>query len=481
MCGAQNNRRPRGVIAIRGQVYRLIMHLLIQHNIIDNRKIYLILLLMVEVIDNEQERGTQMSATVVVGLQFGDEGKGHISDYLAGEAGLVVRFNGGGNAGHTVVVGDETYKLHLVPCGTLHPGVKCLIGGGTAVDPRQLLEELEELHRLGVDTSQLMLDGNANVIMPYHRELERYEEEQRGKSKAIGTTKRGIGPCYAARTARNGMLMSHFCNEVGRADRISTAHSLLPLGMGTHMPLERLLDDARRQAGELLRAVQVVDGRQVIWEALDNGEEVLFEGAQGTFLDIDQGTFPFVTSSHPIAGGACLSGIGPRDIDKVIGVAKAYTTRVGNGPFPSRMGNELEAYMREFCGEYGATTGRPRDCGWLDMPMLRTAVRINGITGLALTKLDGLDGFETVQVVTNYELDDKQIDYVPSDTSLLSRCKPVCVEFPGWQSTRGACRWDDLPHSAHEYVEFIMAELPGCVSLDMVSVGPERNDIIDLR
>lgn len=422
-----------------------------------------------------------MSATVVVGLQFGDEGKGRIADFLAEDADLVVRFNGGGNAGHTVVVGDQTFTLHLVPCGILHPGVKCLIGGGTAVDPRLFLEELEELHKLGVDTSQLAVDGNANVIMPYHRELEQYEEVQRGKNNAIGTTKRGIGPCYAARTARNGMLMSDFCNEVGRTDRISTAHDLLPLGMGTHMPLERLLDDARRIAGELQGQVHIVDGRRVIWEALDNGGEILFEGAQGTFLDINQGTYPFVTSSHPIAGGACLSGIGPRNIDRVVGVSKAYTTRVGNGPLPSRMGSELEAYMREFCGEYGATTGRPRDCGWLDIPMLRTAVRINGVTGLALTKIDGLDGLDTVQIVTCYELDGKKIDYVPSDTSQLIRCKPVYVELPGWRSTRSARRWDDLPLNAQHYIEFIMEHLPGNIGLDMVSVGPERNDIIDLR
>ncbi len=421
-----------------------------------------------------------MSTTAVVGTQWGDEGKGCIIDVLTEQADLVVRYQGGSNAGHTVVVGEETFKLHLVPSGILHAGVTCLLADGVVVDPRVLCEEIEGLEKRGIDVSGLCVSGGAHVAMPYHQQLDRLEEAQRGAA-AIGTTARGIGPAYADKARRTGIRVWDLLDDARLRASLDLAlpqvNALLAhLYDAPPVTADGVIAELQPYIGQIRR--RVVDGRRVVLEAFDKGVEILFEGAQATFLDIDYGTYPFVTSSHPVAGGACLgTGLGPLDLDNVVGVAKAYTTRVGAGPFPAEAPEAEATILREAGHEYGTTTGRPRRCGWFDVPVVRTAARLNSVTCLVLSKLDVLDGFETIKVVTGYELDGEMLEYVPGDPVAYGRCRPVIEEFPGWGRPIGAAREvDDLPREALDYVETI-AELVDA-EIAAVSVGPERDQIV---
>lgn len=425
-----------------------------------------------------------MSNTVVVGLQWGDEGKGKVTDLLAERADVVVRYQGGNNAGHTVVVAGKTLKLHLVPSGIMHPGVLCLMGDGMVVDPVVLCREIEDLEANGVSTEGLRISGNAHVIMPYHIRLDEVQEHGRGAAK-IGTTQRGIGPAYCDKTAR----LPHSVRVWDLLDRdrlVERATAQLDL---KNKCFERVYDAEPMTPAEVVDPVlaavprfadRVVDGRALLYEKLDEGAAIVFEGAQGTFLDLDHGTYPYVTSSHPIAAGACVSaGIGPNAIDRVVGVAKAYTTRVGAGVFLTEQANEQGDLIRERGHEYGTTTGRPRRCGWLDGVVLRTAARINGANAIAVTLLDVLDAFETVPVCVAYQLDGKRVEYAPSNQDDLERCQPVYEELPGWRQPIGACRaWEELPENARRYIDKVGEEAR--VPVGLVGVGADREQTIVL-
>ncbi len=423
-----------------------------------------------------------MGNTVVVGLQWGDEGKGKITDLLAEKADMVMRYQGGNNAGHTVVANGKDLKLHLIPSGILREECLCVMGDGTLVDPTVLVGEIEELEANGVSCAGLRISGNAHVIMPYHIRMDEAQERARGKAK-IGTTQRGIGPAYCDKTAR----MPHSIRVWDLLDDqrlIERAKAQLELknklfehvyGMGA-MTLEEVVDPVLAAAPRF--ADKVVDARALLYEQLDKGGNIVFEGAQGTFLDLDHGTYPYVTSSHPIAGAACVSaGIGPGQIDHVVGVAKAYTTRVGAGPFITEQDNPDGDTIRERGQEYGTTTGRPRRCGWLDAVVLRTAARINGMTAMAITLLDVLDVFEKLLVCVAYDLDGERVEHVPSNQDAFARCRPIYEELPGWQTPIGECRaWEELPGEARDYCQ-TAADLAG-VPLGVISVGPDRAQTI---
>ena len=423
-----------------------------------------------------------MGNTVVVGLQWGDEGKGKVTDLLAQQADVVVRYQGGNNAGHTVVVGGRTLKLHLIPSGVLHSGVLCLMGDGMVVDPQVLCTELDTLEANGVSTEGLRISGNAHVIMPYHIRMDEAQERARGNAK-IGTTQRGIGPAYCDKTARMpqsirvwDLLAPERLRERAAAQLELKNRCFTHLFDAEPMTLEEVVEPILEVAPRLTE--RIVDGRTLLYERLDAGDRVLFEGAQGTFLDLDHGTYPYVTSSHPISAEACVSsGLGPGVIDRVVGVAKAYTTRVGAGVFVTEQDNEYGNTIRERGHEYGTTTGRPRRCGWLDCVVLRTAVRINGAHSVALTLLDVLDAFETVPVCVAYELDGKRLEYVPSNQDDLVRCRPIYEELPGWQQPIGEYGvWEELPANARGYVEKV-AELIGG-TIELVGVGADREQTI---
>jgi adenylosuccinate synthase len=395
-----------------------------------------------------------------------------------------VRYQGGNNAGHTVVVGGKTLKLHLIPSGILHPGVVCLMGDGFVVDPVVLCRELDDLEATGVAMDGLRISGNAHVIMPYHIRMDEAQERARGAAK-IGTTQRGIGPAYCDKTAR----LPHSVRVWDLLDRdrlLERAQAQLELKNRCFQHLYGMEPMALDEVTEPVLAAaprfadRVVDGRALLYEKLDAGADLLFEGAQGTFLDLDHGTYPYVTSSHPIAGGACVgAGVGPTDIDRVVGVCKAYTTRVGAGVFVTEQDNDQGDTIRERGHEYGTTTGRPRRCGWLDAVALRTAVRINGATALAMTLLDVLDAFDVVPVCTAYELDGKRLSYVPSNQDELCRCRPVYEQLPGWRTDIGSCRtWEALPEKARAYVERV-SELAGA-PVALVGVGADRDQTVVL-
>ena len=425
-----------------------------------------------------------MGNTVVVGLQWGDEGKGKVTDLLAQQADVVVRYQGGNNAGHTVVVGGKTLKLHLIPSGVMHPGVLCLMGDGMVVDPLVLCQEIDELEANGVSTETLRISGNAHVIMPYHIRLDEAQERARGAAK-IGTTQRGIGPAYCDKAARlpHSIRIWDLLNRDRLVERASAQLELKNkcfqhLFDAEPMTLEEVIDPILEVAPRL--ADRVVDGRALLYERLDEGADILFEGAQGTFLDLDHGTYPYVTSSHPISGGACVSaGVGPGAIDRVVGVAKAYTTRVGAGVFVTEQDNAQGDTIRERGHEYGTTTGRPRRCGWLDCVVLRTAGRINGAHAIALTLLDVLDTFDSVPICVAYDLDGKRVHTRPASLSKLARCTPVYEELPGWQEEISAAKsLDHLPPQTRGYLKRIeeLTEIP----LSIVSVGPGREQTIVL-
>ena len=429
-----------------------------------------------------RERWSQLATVVVVGTQWGDEGKGRVTDLLARKAHFVVRYQGGNNAGHTVIIGDDEFKLHLIPSGILSPGKTAVMAAGTVIDPLVLADELEKLERRGVDVSGYRVSGNAHVIMPYHCLLDRLEEERRGEAK-IGTTCRGIGPAYVDKAARCGIRMYDLFEPArlrGRLERVLTDKNALLTGVYGHPPLS--VDAMIGEIAPALPKIEpyVADTASLLSEAVKQGKNILFEGAQGTFLDLDYGTYPFITSSHPIAGGACLgTGIGPSQIDRVIGVTKAYTTRVGAGTFPTELNDAVGDHIREKGKEYGTTTGRPRRCGWLDAVLLRSAAMINGLDAIAVTRLDILDELDKIDICVEYSLNGRAVQFFPADIELLPSCAPVWEQLPGWQQdTSGARTYGELPLNARRYLERI-GELCG-VKVAVVCVGPRRHEAIVL-
>jgi adenylosuccinate synthase len=422
-----------------------------------------------------------MPGNVVVGAQWGDEGKGKVTDLLAEQADLVIRFQGGNNAGHTIVRGSETYKFHLIPSGILYPGRVCAIGNGVVVDPRVLTEEIEGLRRRAIDISGLRISANAHLIMPYHLLLDQAGEAKLGKLQ-IGTTRRGIGPCYADKAARLGIRMQDLLDEKILKQKIYAALepkrlSLRPFAKDPALDLHRMTEEYRTFGHRL--EPYIADTPPLVWRALDRGGLVVFEGAQGTLLDIDHGTYPFVTSSNPVAGAACVgAGVGPKAIDEVWGVAKAYCTRVGAGPFPTELEDELGERMREAGGEFGTTTGRARRTGWLDLVALRYATQVNGLTGLVITKLDVLTGIDPLHVAVRYlGPDGATFDDFPYHQSVLHKVGGDLVELPGWdEDITGARSLDELPANARSYLEFISDFLR--IPVVMVGVGPGREEVI---
>ncbi len=422
-----------------------------------------------------------MPATVVVGTQWGDEGKGKLTDLLAREMDVVVRYQGGHNAGHTIVVGGERFALQLCPSGILYPHITPLIGNGVVVEPQALLSELDDLSRRGIDTSRLVVSGNAHLIMPYHLELDRVTERYLGKN-SLGTTKRGIGPAYADKAARVGLRVQDLLDSKIFREKLDVAlkeKNAVLAKVYNRLPFSA--DDiAQRYLDEFAPRISrmVGDTVGILHEALGSGRSVLLEGAQATFLDLDHGTYPFVTSSNPVAGGACTgSGLGPRDIDRVLGIAKAYMTRVGAGPFPTEVHGDLAELLIGRGHEYGTVTGRRRRVGWFDAVMARQAVRLNSLTEIALTKLDVLDTIETLRVCVAYEAGGERYGLPPYHQSTLHQVNPLYEELPGWRTDlTTATSAADLPGAAKEYVAFL-AEQVG-VPVSLVGVGPGREQIV---
>ncbi len=429
-----------------------------------------------------------MPLDMIIGAQWGDEGKGRVTDLLAAQSDIVARYSGGDNAGHTITVQGNIFKLHLIPSGIIHPQVTCLIGNGVVLNPAVLLQEMEALAARGiaVGPERLKISRNTHLITPAHITLDKAKEAQRGNA-AIGTTQRGIGPAYTDKTSRVGLRAELFASPEALANQIQAhiaeKNEVLSKIYGAQ-PL-----DADAVAAEYAQYAQrlqahLVDGSVFLDDALRNGRSVLAEGAQGTFLDLDHGTYPFVTSSAPTSGGVLTGlGVGPRMVGRVIGIAKAFTSRVGGGPFPAELDGAMATRLRgtgdKPWDEYGTTTGRPRRVGWLDLVMLRHAARINGLTELVITKLDILSGLDTLKVCNAYQLDGKTIEFYPSDISSLSRCQPVLETLPGWQEDVMNVRTlADLPQNAQQYVQFIAKETG--VAVTAVSVGPGRDQIIHL-
>jgi adenylosuccinate synthase len=418
---------------------------------------------------------------VIVGAQWGDEGKGKVTDLLAERADAVVRFQGGNNAGHTIVRGDREWKFHLVPSGILYPGKRCIIGNGVVVDPKVLIDELSGLRAKGVDTSGLKVSANCHLIMPYHLLLDHAGETKLGKLQ-IGTTRRGIGPCYADKASRLGIRVQDMLDEKILRKKIAAALepkrlALRPFARDPSLDLHAMTEQYVTYGHQL--EPSIADCARLVWDALAADRVVLFEGAQGAMLDIDHGTYPFVTSSNPIAGAACVgAGVGPRDIDEIWGVCKAYTTRVGAGPFPTELDDELGEEIRRIGGEYGTTTGRPRRTGWLDLVALRYAARLNTLSALSITKLDVLSGFERILVATRYRGEEGAIfDQFPYHQSVLHHAVGEYVELEGWSEDIGECREEsELPQAARDYLAFI-ADFIG-VPIAMVGVGPGRDQTI---
>jgi adenylosuccinate synthase len=422
-----------------------------------------------------------MPGLVIVGAQWGDEGKGKVTDLLAEHADLVIRFQGGNNAGHTIVRDDDTYKFHLIPSGILYPDTLCAIGNGVVVDPRVVIGEIDGLRRRGVDVSGLRISANAHLIMPYHLLLDQAGEARLGELQ-IGTTRRGIGPCYADKAARLGIRMQDLLDEKILKQKITAAMEpkrlmLRPFAKDPALDLHTMIEDYRSFGHRL--EPYIADTPPLAWRALDEGGLVVFEGAQGTMLDIDHGTYPFVTSSNPVAGSACVgAGVGPGDIDEVWGVAKAYATRVGAGPFPTELDDAVGERMREAGREFGTTTGRARRTGWLDLVALRYAVRVNGLTGLVVTKLDVLTGIDPLYVATRYlGSEGATFESFPYHQSILHKARGELVKLPGWQEdVSGARSIEDLPRGAQAYLEFVSDFLG--VPVVMVGVGPGRDEMI---
>ncbi|HVR77093.1 MAG TPA: adenylosuccinate synthase [Acidimicrobiia bacterium] len=423
-----------------------------------------------------------MPASVVLGAQWGDEGKGRVVDFFAESADFVVRYQGGNNAGHTIVVGEQRLALSLVPSGILYPDCIPVIASGTVIDPKVLLAEMDMVAERNLDPSRVRVSSNAHLIMPYHRKLDAAIERYLGENQ-IGTTKRGIGPAYTDKYARVGIRVQDLFDPKIFRQKVEVAleekNKILPRIYNTlPMDADEIIEEYTGYA-DRLRA-HVTDTSLLIWQALRDSKQVLFEGAQGTLLDIDHGTYPFVTSSNPTAGGASVgSGIGPKAIDEVIGVAKAYISRVGTGPFPTELEDEIGDTMIELGGEYGTVTGRRRRCGWLDLVALRYANRVNSFTSLFLTKMDILSAFDTIKVAVAYTSAGERHEHFPAQQSVLYHCEPEYHEFPGWGADITTVRsYGDLPTEARAYVEFIQETVE--VPVRWISVGPERSQLIEI-
>ncbi|MFC1476929.1 adenylosuccinate synthase [candidate division KSB1 bacterium] len=422
-----------------------------------------------------------MSVTVVVGSQWGDEGKGKVVDILSKESDIVARYQGGPNAGHTVVFDGKQIILHQIPSGILQPDTMCAIGSGAVIDPVVLMQEIDMLRQEGFDvTGRLFISHKAHLIMPYHKLLDTVKEKKDGAGK-IGTTGRGIGPAYTDKYSRSGIRI------VDLLDRELLKEKLQKNIKDKNRLLKHIYDSEELDADKIINEYIEFDRRMdeyitdvslFINQAIKDGKRILVEGAQGTLLDIDFGTYPYVTSSHPISGGACVGiGMGPTKISKVLGVLKAYTTRVGYGPFPTEFDEDFGSHMRELGAEFGATTGRPRRCGWLDIVIARYAVRINGIDEFAITKLDVLETLETIKICTHYRYEEKKIEHFPAESKVLMTAEPVYEEMPGWQQPISDCRSrKELPKNAQRYLDRIeeLTEVP----IAIVSVGSERKDTI---
>ncbi len=425
-----------------------------------------------------------MSTVVLIGAQWGDEGKGKVTDFLANQADMVVRYQGGNNAGHTVVVEDKVFKLHLIPSGILYGEKMCLIGNGVVIDPAVLLQELEALENQGVSTDNLRISPRAHVIFPYHRSIDMAEEKCKGNSK-IGTTCRGIGPAYTDKASRIGIRMVDLIDREELAEKlrflVEIKNKLLAgvYGYGEQIDYRQVLEEYSGYAERLKKYVD--DVSLLVNRAIDQGKKVLFEGAQGTLLDLDHGTYPYVTSSHPIAAAACIgAGLGPTRINTVVGVAKAYITRVGEGPFPTELFDDLGDKIRERGHEFGTTTGRPRRCGWYDAVIARYSARINGLNYMAITKLDVLSGLDTLKVCVGYRYKGEIINEFPVSLKMLAQCEPVYREFPGWsEDISHVTDFSQLPQNAKDYVKRL-EELSG-VPVAMVGVGPGRDQTLVLK
>jgi adenylosuccinate synthase len=423
-----------------------------------------------------------MANVVVVGAQWGDEGKGKVVDYLTESADLVVRFGGGANAGHTLVLGNQRLVVHLLPSGVVHPDKRCFLGAGMVIDPEGLLEEIRTCREMGVpiEPERVRVSEQAHVILPYHKEIDGLKDQG---ADAIGTTRRGIGPCYEHKMARRGVRMWQLARpeELAEAlDGVLPAVNAQLTGLGGETVDRDTLLERYTAVGATL-APYLCDTSRAVADAMDAGDTVLFEGAQGSLLDIDYGTYPFVTSSSTIAGGACTgAGVGPTCIDAVVGIVKAYQTRVGNGPFPTELSGDIDAILRERGQEFGATTGRPRRCGWLDVVTLRRAARLNGMTSLAVTKLDVLGTLPTLRLCTGYKLDGQPLDDLPASAKDMERLEPVYEDLDGFhEDITGARSLEELPENARRYLNRVQ-ELTG-VPIGLVSVGPRRSETIVLE
>ena len=421
-----------------------------------------------------------MSTVVITGTQWGDEGKGKIVDFLASQADTVVRFQGGSNAGHTVAVNGEEYKLRLLPSGILYKGTHCVIGNGVVVDPQCMLEEMDAMTARGIDVSGIRLSNRAHVVLPYHKIIDGIGDEGRGANK-IGTTKRGIGPCYIDRDDRIGIRI---CDLIDKEEFAKRLKEVLPL---KNAILEKVYNHAPLDYNEILTEYEgyaerlkpyVCDTIALLNEEIDAGRKILFEGAQATMLDIDYGTYPYVTASHPISGGVTVgAGVAPKKIDKVVGVVKAYCTRVGEGPFPTEQLNEIGDKLREAGHEYGTVTGRPRRTGWLDACVVRYAGLLSGIDYMAVTRLDILDSFDEIKMCVGYKYEGKELNEMPASLKVLAKVEPVYETFEGWKTDISKIRsYEELPANAKKYLER-MAEVTN-IGLGIVSVGPNRDQTI---
>ena len=422
-----------------------------------------------------------MPGLAIVGAQWGDEGKGKVTDLVAEQAEVVIRFQGGNNAGHTIVRGGDVFKFHLIPSGILHTGKTCIVGNGVVIDPKVMTGELDGLRRRGIDVSGLRISANAHLIMPYHMMIDQAGEARLGELQ-IGTTRRGIGPCYADKAARLGIRVQDLLDEKILKQKIYAAMEpkrllLRPFEKDRALDLHAMTEEYRTLGHRL--EPHIADTPRIAWEALDRDRLVVFEGAQGTLLDIDHGTYPFVTSSNPVAGEACVgAGVGPGDIDAVWGVAKAYVTRVGSGPFPTELDDEVGERIRERGGEYGTTTGRSCRCGWLDLVALRYAARVNGLTGLVVTKLNVLTGIDPLRVAVRYRgPEGSSFEAFPYHQSILHKAAGEYEEVPGWEEdVSGARSLDDLPRAARDYLDLV-SDYVG-VPVVLVGVGPARDEVI---
>lgn len=424
-----------------------------------------------------------MSVVVIIGAQWGDEGKGKVTDYYAEKADVIVRFQGGTNAGHTVIIGKEKFKFHLLPSGVLRPEKLSVIGNGVVVDPEVLIEEINELKRRGISKINLRISDRANVIMPYHKILDGLEEETKG-AKSLGTTKRGIGPCYADRTARTGIRISDLLNEHALNEKLNyiipvKQKIINALGGVEKLAKEEILRVYLEYGKKLKNHIE--DTTYLINDAVNKKRDVLLEGAQGTLLDVDHGTYPYTTSSNTVAGNACTgSGISPVKITKIIGIVKAYTTRVGAGPFPTELKDETGDYIRARGNEFGTTTGRPRRCGWLDIVALRYASALNGFTELAITKIDVLSGMKKIKICKAYKYKGRHVNRFPADLMVLEECTPVYDVVAGWKEfdKQEAIKKRALPENMKKYLAYISKSLN--VPISIVSIGPGREETIEL-